>query len=265
MRSGHRLTIALAQQAFACGERDVNLRRAEDSVRNATQHQADLVLLPELWDSGYHLAVSAADASQLGNGIFGALSAWAVRYQVCIAGSVAAREGDRLYNTAFLYDLDGTCAAAYHKLHLFRPLDEHTVFASGKSAPTFLCPWGRTALSICYDLRFPELYRYYALQGVDLVLVPAAWPHTRVDHWRILTKARAIENGLAIAACNHPCDDRRTPFGGHSTLIDPWGRTVVEAQEKPALVVGTLDLAEVHPARTAIPVLTDRRPDIYPI
>jgi predicted amidohydrolase len=258
------VTVACVQLTFPAGDVAGNVARAARGVKRAAQGGAELVLLPELWDSGYHLPTAQAIATGTGEGAFAVMANLAARHGLFLAGSSAERDRDHTYNTLALYRPDGACAATYRKLHLFGPLGEHDVFVPGRNAQVVECPWGPTALSICYDLRFPELYRAYAVRDAVLALVCAAWPPARIDHWNVLLRARAIENGLTVAACNHPAAPDRSPgFGGRSALIDAWGQTVAAATGEPAVLIGTLDTRTSEAARSTIPALLDRRPGTY--
>jgi predicted amidohydrolase len=118
-------------------------------------------------------------------------------------------------------------------------------------------------LAICYDLRFPELFRGYALGGARLIVIPAQWPAPRIDHWRTLLRARAIENQCFVAGCNRVGTDPDNTFGGASAVIGPWGELLVEGGDQAALLVARITPAKVDEARRRIPVLSDRRPDRY--
>ena len=118
-------------------------------------------------------------------------------------------------------------------------------------------------MAICYDLRFPELFRHYALQGARLILLPAEWPNPRREHWRTLLRARAIENQCFVAACNRVGESDGTSFFGASAVIDPWGATLIEGDDTPAILTTTLDLSLVENVRERIPVFADRRPELY--
>jgi predicted amidohydrolase len=124
-------------------------------------------------------------------------------------------------------------------------------------------PWGLTGIAICYDLRFPELLRRYAVQGAKLIIIPAEWPIERIDHWRALLQARAIENQAYIVATNSAGKTGDKIFGGHSAVIDPWGKVMVELGEQPGLATVDIDLDYVDTVRARIPVFEDRRTDIY--
>jgi omega-amidase len=152
----------------------------------------------------------------------------------------------------------------YRKLHLFGLMEEDQYLAPGAAGLTMDLPWGTTGMAICYDLRFPELFRRYATQdGARLIVVPAEWPLERIDHWRALLVARAIENQAYIIATNAAGKTGDTVFGGHSMVIDPWGNIMVEAGETSQLLTVELDLTLVDTVRKRIPVFDDMRLDIY--
>jgi predicted amidohydrolase len=119
------------------------------------------------------------------------------------------------------------------------------------------------ALAICYDLRFPEQWRRYTDAGAQVIFIPAEWPARRGEHWRLLLRARAVENQLFVAGCNRAGADSDGEFGGHSAAVDPWGRVLVEGGTEPGLFVATLDLDEVARTRRLFPFLRDRRPEVY--
>jgi len=260
------LTISLCQMDVTAGQPSANLARAREQVRQAAQAGAQLAVLPELWSSGYDLAHAARHADAPGSGLFAEMAALAQKHRLYLAGSLLERRDEGFFNTAALYGPDGNLLGRYSKVHLFRLMDEHRYLQAGDDMPVFDLPWGPTALAICYDLRFPELFRRYALAGAVLVIVPAQWPARRIEHWHTLLRARAIENQTILAACNRVGrdSDHGAPFGGHSTLCDAWGRIVTQGSgDEEAVLTGTVDLASVGEARSFIPALQDRRADLY--
>jgi predicted amidohydrolase len=124
--------------------------------------------------------------------------------------------------------------------------------------------WGKAGLAVCYDLRFPEMFRKYALKGTRLVFIPAEWPAARVSHWSTLLRARAIENQMFVVGVNCVGKIGNETFGGSSTIISPWGETIAEANNQDEqLITAEIDLDQVDEFRMKIPVFEDRRPDIY--
>ncbi len=256
--------VSLAQIDVAVGRPKVNLARVQARVQQAAEAGAELVVLPELWGSGYDLAHAERHADELGAGLFAETATLARKHSLYIVGSLLERQGQAFFNTAVLYDPEGALQGYYRKVHLFRLMDEPRYLQAGDATPVFDLPWGRTALAICYDLRFPELFRRYALTGAVLVIVPAQWPERRVAHWRTLLCARAIENQMVVAGCNRVGQDSDdTLFGGHSAIYDAWGRAVVKGDDEEALLTGTVDFSGVAQARSLIPAFEDRRSDLY--
>ncbi len=257
------IKIALAQMDVKWADPEANLATARDMVAQAATAGADLVVLPELWGSGYDLAHAAAYATPLDSGLFEAMATLAREHGLYVAGSLLEESEGRIYNTCALFGPQGL-VGRYRKLHLFCLMAEDRYLAPGDGPA--LCsdlPWGATALAICYDLRFPELFRGYAVAGARLMLIPAQWPARRVDHWQALVRARAIENQCVVAACNRIGADPDATFGGASAVVGPWGEVLVEGDDQPALLLAEADLAEVDEARRHIPVLRDRRPECY--
>jgi len=258
------ITVALAQMEIALGQPDRNRSAARALAAEAADRGADLLILPELWSTGYDLARSTAYAAPLGAGDFGEMASLAREYGLYVAGSaLETNPNGRPFNTAVLYDPQGGLQGAYHKVHLWKPLGEGEHMTPGDALPTFDLPWGRTALAVCYDLRFPEMWRRYADAGAILVLIPAEWPTRRVEHWRLLLRARAVENQFFVVGCNRSGADEDGDFGGHSAAVDPWARVLVDGGSEPGLFFATLDLAEVARSRSLFNFLADRRPEVY--
>ncbi len=258
------LPVALAQMDITFGAPAANLDTVRPLAATAAASGAHLLVLPELWTTGYDLAHAAELAAPPDAGIHAELAALARTQGIAIVGStLTRRESGYITNTATLYDATGTLQASYDKLHLFGLMDEPAHLQPG-ATPT-LCdpPWGRTALAICYDLRFPELFRSYALRGAGLIIVPAEWPAARLHHWRTLVQARAIENQCFVVAVNRVGSDPHTEFGGHSIVVDPQGNVLAAGGDSAELLFAQLDLATVQPTREHIPVLRDRRPTAY--
>lgn len=263
-----RLTISLAQMDCRLGDPDANFAHATAQIAEAARRGSDLVLLPELWSTAYALDAAASLAAPLATtpateGWFGRVAALAAAHRLYVGGSLLEVRDGRYYNCFALYGPDGVLCGAYRKVHLFRLMDEEKYLAPGEEPVLLDLPWGKTGLAICYDLRFPELLRSYALAGARLLLIPAEWPHPRREHWRTLLRARAIENQCFVAACNRIGVTGHNTFFGASAVIDPWGAPLVEAGEVSTLLTVTVDLALVDEVRRRIPVFEDRRADLY--
>lgn len=258
-----RLTISLGQMDVVLGQPAANFERVREWTREAARRGSALVLFPELWSTSYDYEAVDRLAEPLGEGLFAQLSELARENHIAIGGSVLEKQDGRVYNTFALHGGDGSLQAAYRKVHLFRLMDEDKWLAPGDRLELVETDWGMTGLGICYDLRFPEMFRRYALGGARLVLLPAEWPAVRTYHWQTLLRARAIENQMFVAACNRVGELRGEPFGGRSAVIDPWGEPLVEGGANESLLTTEIDLSKVDEARGRIKVFEDRRPDVY--
>lgn len=257
------LTISLAQMDIALGQPQVNLTKVQELTAEAMRRGSDVVLFPELWSTGYDLENAEQYATSLDEGLFAELAALARKNTIHVCGSLLSLQDGRYYNTAPLFSPAGKRLGHYSKIHLFRLMDDDKYLAAGQVAPVFDLPWGKSAMAICYDLRFPELFRRYALAGARIIFLLAEWPYPRLEHWRTLLQARAIENQMFIAACNRVGESKGERFFGHSAIYDPWGRLVVEAGDSEVLLTASVDVALVEEVRQTIPVFADRRPELY--
>jgi predicted amidohydrolase len=231
--------------------------------RIAACHGSDLVVLPELWATGYfHFDDYAETAQPLSGRAVEALSEAARAAGAHVhAGSLVERdEQGRLYNTSLLFGPDGELLHTYRKIHLFGyDSREGALLTAGHGTAVAATPFGRTGLATCYDLRFPELFRAQVDQGAELLVVAAAWPLARIDTWRLLLRARAIENQAMVIAVNAADTQGDVALGGHSLVIDPWGEVLLETGTASEVRSIELDLDGVAQARGTFPALADRR------
>lgn len=257
------LSIALAQMDVPVARPEDNLAQARAFAAQARDAGADFFLLPELWLHGYDLERGDEWADPLGQGGFAQMAQMAREFGLYVSGSLLESHAHGVSNTAVLYSPDGMLLGAYRKMHLFRLMQEHRYLYPGDHATLCPTPWGPVGLAICYDMRFPEIFRAMALAGAVLFLVPAQWPIPRVDAWFLLARARATENELFVAACNRVGDDGQTEFPGRSCVVDPWGNVLVEGNDDAQLLVAQVDLQEMRKARRYLTIYEDRRPDAY--
>jgi deaminated glutathione amidase len=264
----------------------VNLQRARILLESAAAQGAELAVLPE-----YFCLMGQTDADKLAIGEpFGrgplqqflsdsarALGMWLVGGTIPLTDRESAQAAvhppasARVSNSSLVFSLDGTCVARYSKIHLFRfdngreRYDESLVLTAGQDPVSFDLPskdghtW-RIGLSVCYDLRFAELYRVYALAGAHLLLVPSAFTHTTGhDHWEVLLRARAIENlAFVAAAAQGGLHDNQRRTWGHAMTIDPWGKVLGQQETGEGVVVSELDFANLAACRTRLPALQHR-------
>ena len=258
------MKLSCVQMDMRLGEADWNFARAQDLVRQAAEAGPDVILLPEMWNTGFFPADLDRSADRDGErtkSVFSPLAAELNTNIVC--GSVANRRGDGFYNTAYVFDRTGAVLAEYDKTHLFSPSGEHERFRAGDRLCRFSLEGRSCGLIICYDLRFPELTRTLALEGLDLLFVPAQWPDKRSMHLQTLARARAIENQMFLALCNSVGAAGETRCGGHSAIIDPWGEYLARAWDGEELITGELDFSVIEGIRSSINVFRDRRPELY--
>jgi predicted amidohydrolase len=251
------LNLALAQMTVRAGDVSANQATAERLVTQAAVAGAELAILPELWATGYDWPCIYQHATSLGEGLWADMAGLAQDRGVYLIGSLPLAEGGSLYNAAGLFDPAGQVVGVYRKTHLFGPMQEPEHFTPGDVLPTFELPWGRTALAICYDVRFPEVFRSYAAAGAVLMLVCTQWPRRRIPHWDVLLPARAIENQCVVAGCNAVGEALGQPLGGRSAAYGPWGEMLVHADETEAVVMAQVDMETVTKARAAFPFVAD--------
>lgn len=258
------IKIALLQMDIALGEPEVNRAKARQWVRQAAESGADVIVLPEMWNTAYSLENIRDLADRDGAETIAMMSELAREYNVNIhAGSVADLRGEQVYNTTYLFNREGEVVGDYSKIHLFRLMDEEKYLEGGDKVGRFQLDGVEIGTMICYDLRFPELTRTLSLDGAQVVFLPAEWPHPRLNHWRHLQIARAIENQMFVVSCNRVGRAGETEFFGHSMVIDPWGEIVFEADDKEGIHLVEIDLGIVPEIRSRIPIFEDRRPDLY--
>lgn len=268
------LTVRIGLAQLSSGrDKSANLAAAGDAVDQLVSKGADLVVLPEMFN---HLASDEKNALAA-ESIPGPSSEWARgkarEHAVFLhCGSLIERRGDALLNTSVVFDRNGTEVARYSKMHLFDVrLPDGTVYSESKAiAPghepaTFDCEGMTVGLSICYDLRFPELFRSLADRGAHLFVVPAAFTvATGINHWEPLMRARAIENGCYVAGCGQwgrtGAGDQRY---GHSMVVDPWGVMIAQCGEGTGTVSAELSLDYLRAVRERMPVLQHRRRDVF--
>ncbi len=257
------MNIACIQMDIAFGEPEENkktvVRYMEQIARNV-----DVVVLPELWTTGYDLARLGDIADENGEDAKTFLSSLARAYNVHIVGGSVAKKTERqITNTMYIVDRNGDVVCEYSKLHLFKLMDEHKHLQAGETTGIFSLDGVTGAGVICYDIRFPEWIRAHVLHGAEVLFVVAEWPLVRLHHWRTLLMARAIENQCYVVACNRAGKDPNNEFAGHSLIIDPWGNILAEGDEQETVIVANIDINEVQDVRARIPIFSDRRPDVY--
>ncbi len=267
-------------QMVSGSDLQTNLKQAQALLRTAVEAGAELAVLPE-----YFCLMGQRDSDKLViQEVFGhgpiqrflaesakSLGLWLVGGTIPVTAQAQGKPVARVNNSSLVFSPDGQCVARYDKIHLFRfdngteHYDESQVLEAGSEAVTFDLAsrdghrW-RVALSVCYDLRFAELYRAYASAGAHLLLVPSAFTYTTGhDHWEVLLRARAIENLAFVAAATQGgLHDNQRRTWGHAMLIDPWGKVLAQRAQEAGVVVADLDFDLLTACRTRLPALQHR-------
>lgn len=260
--------LALVQFESALCDPAANAEKACRMISEAGEHNADLVVFPELFSTGYQLDVVGPRVSELSEPVDGptvkALRS-AAKSAGCyvIAGIALTHElTGVVYNSSVVIDREGNLIGTYDKQHLWAL--ERFYFRSGDHCPVFEADFGRFGVMICYDMGFPEVARMLALQGADIVVCPSAWCEQDMDIWDTNAPARALENTVFLAAVNRYGKENGLVMPGHTMVCNPRGHVVARLEEESeGILYATIDLDDVRKHRVTSPYLRDRRPDLY--
>ena len=249
---------------IAFGKPQKNYQTVERLFDKTHTEKPDIIVLPELWTTGYDLTHLNEIADFKAAQTIEFLQNAAQKYQVhLIGGSVANRVENGVRNTLLIINKDGRLVHQYSKLHLFKLMDEHVYLEAGSEKGLFQLDNYQFAGAICYDIRFPEWIRAHTSKGAEALFVVAEWPAQRLSHWRALLIARAIENQCYVIGCNRSGQDPNNHFAGHSLIIDPWGEVIAEAGENEEILSAEIEMDLVKEVRKQIPIFADRRPEFY--
>jgi len=255
------IRAAAIQFTVKPGDVDANLAYVREALPRAAAQGAHLAVLPEMWSSGFAYG-KLNDLALRTAGIVDELLALSRELKMVIVGSLPEPNGDKVFNTVHVMD-NGTLAGVYRKIHLFSLLGEDRAFSGGDSWLLADTSIGKVGVIICYDLRFPELSRRLAVEGAQVICVPAQWPKPRDEHWRTLLRARAMENQLFVVACNACGIIGKLDFFGMSMIIDAKGDVLAEAGEREGEIIASLDMQTMTDWRAQIPCFNDRKPESY--
>lgn len=267
------ITVGICQMDVL-EDKQANIKKAVQMIGRAAGAGAVLVVLPEMFNCPYHTAKFKAYAESWPEGeTVRALAAVAREHGVyVVGGSITERDGDRLYNSSFIFDPNGQLLARHRKVHLFDvdlpggvSVKESATLGYGQQITVVPAPFGSFGVAICYDIRFPELARLMVLRGAQIIVVPAAFNMTTGPaHWHLLFRMRAVDNQVFMVAASPARNvDASYVAYGHSLVVDPWGEIVAEAGTGEQLLVARLDLSRLSRVRSQLPLLRHRRTDIY--
>lgn len=243
------------------GDVDANLAYVRNALQRVSALGANLVVLPEMWSSGFAYK-NLNELAERTAGILDELLSLSQKLGLVIVGSMPEPNGNKVFNTIYVVD-NGELAGVYRKIHLFSLLGEDRAFSGGDSWLLAKTSIGKIGVIVCYDLRFPELSRRLAVEGAEIICIPAQWPKPRQEHWRTLLRARAIENQLFIISANSCGIVGKLDFFGMSMIIDAQGNILAEAGEAEENIIFELDMQSMIDWRKQIPCFNDRKPEYY--
>jgi predicted amidohydrolase len=253
--------------------KEENIKTAASMIKEAAGNGADIVSLPEMWPCLYETEYFRPNAEPEGGPLTEAMSGWAKENGVyLVGGSIPLLRGEEMYNSCFVYGRDGEKLACHDKAHLFDidvdggiTFKESDSFTPGDGATVFETELGTIGVEICFDVRFPEFARKTSLEGAKLIFLPAAFNMTTGPaHWELTMRARALDDQVYFAACS-PARDENGPYVayGHSMVVSPWGDVIAEADETAQIVYADIDTDHVDSIRRQLPLITQRRPELY--
>lgn len=268
------MRIALCQTTVY-KDKNKNLHNAERAIAEAAASHVDMVVLPEMFVCPYSKKAVAASAQPAGGESWQAMSEAAGKNHVyLVAGSMPELENGNIYNTAYIFDRNGRQIGRYRKMHMFdidvkgaQAYRESDVVTPGNEVVVIDTEFGPIGIAICYDVRFPELFRLIAAKGAKAVVIPAAFNRTTGPaHWELLMRARALDQEMYVLGCAAAGDWTAAYNGwGHSIAVSPWGEVMEQLGEGPGLLVANLDFQYAEQVRQQIPVLSQLRTDIYEV
>lgn len=251
------MKISLVQYSPKWEDKNSNMIKIR-KILSQQSELGDLVIFPEMTLTGFTMNTIVMSEKLKGES-FIFFSEIANRNSTNVFAGMIEQKGKNYLNTLIHCDAEGKLKKNYHKLHPFSFSSEDKFYNKGEELVVTKVEGWKIGLSICYDLRFPELFRLYAKMGVELIINIANWPDTRIEHWRTLLKARAIENQCYVAGVNRVGKDLKLNYNGYSSLFDPMGKEVVSKKDKETILTADIDKNYVVEVRKRLPFLNDIR------
>lgn len=270
------IKIAIIQMKVS-NDKNANIFKAEQMISEAVkgERRPELLVLPEMFNCPYQSDLFPEYAEEEGEYTYQQLARIARENQIyLLGGSIPEREGNKIYNTAYIFDREGRNIGKHRKIHLFdidieggQTFRESNTLSSGNSIEVFETDIGKIGVIICYDIRFPELSRLLVEKGAEIILVPAAFNMTTGPaHWEILFRTRALDNQVFMIGAAPARNEKSNYISyGNSIIVDPWGRVLNRAKEREGIVLETINLGLVKKIREELPLLKHMRRDLYRI
>lgn len=267
-----KFTVALCQMQVV-EDKNENVAHALDMIKKASQ-KADIIILPEMWNCPYQTELFPLYAEEMDNSpTLNAICKAAKKQETYIlAGSIPEKHDGKTHNSSFFINPEGEIIGVHRKIHLFDidvpdaiSFKESQTLTAGNNVTVIDTELGKIGICICYDIRFPELLRLMALEGAELIIVPGAFNMTTGPaHWKPLIKVRAVDNQVYVAAASPARDNKASYVAyGHSMVADPWGKVISEAGAGEEILYVTIDGSSIGKVRNELPLLKNRRTDIY--
>jgi predicted amidohydrolase len=261
------MKVAAAQISCALGDFNANVRKIRDFAARAKTDGVDLVVFPEMSDTGYSMPVIQKHARPWKEGAVGEILKIAKENSIAIVAGISDRDGDSIFNTQVFVSANGDVLGKYRKTHLVTaaPLDERVCFSPGNEFVTCQIRDFNIGLSICYDLRFPEMARTLAVKyGANVIVNSSAWPVVRAEHLRILALARAVENQSYFIVANRVGTDDGVTLCGGSVIVDPAGKILAAAPAgREELIEAEISSEIIDDVRKRVPAFSHRRGELY--
>jgi predicted amidohydrolase len=255
------MILCCAQIQSSWEDPEATLTRAERCIGRASRNGGDIICFPEQFATGWDPS-SLRHVQGLDGPLVSRLQSLAEEYSIAILGSLRKRSAPRPENTCVAISSGGEIVAEYSKCHLFSPAGEDRIYQRGNAIATFPLAGMTLGIAICYDLRFASLFALYADAGVDVVLVPAAWPASRLSHWELFIRARAVEYQVYVAGINTTGVTPVDIYEGGTMVADPTGALLFAAGADEGVYSCEISRDFVARVRSALPVRKDRRPDL---
>lgn len=253
------MKLGLVQYSPEWENKSTNQKKIETLIKSLNMNP-DFLIFPEMTLTGFTMNVELGENFDISKSetlqYFSNLSK---NYSINSIAGFIERDGEKFFNTLFVIDRKGNVRAKYRKIHLFSFAGEEKHFSNGEKPEIVEIENLKVGLSICYDLRFPELFRFYAKEKVNLIVNIANWPDSRIDHYIHLLKARAIENQCFVAGVNRVGYGKKDYYDGRSSVFDPLGNELISVKDEEKIIIAEIDLAKIDDVRRKFPFLNDIR------
>ena len=243
---------------------DKNRKKVSEMIDKASKGYPDVILLPEMWNTSFNFNSIREKSDKNGQPTLTLLTQKAIEYNVnIVAGSISDMINDKVYNRSYVIDRDGSVKHSYDKIHLVHHANEDTYIEAGSRIEVFEIDGIKCGIIICYDFRFPEICRTLALKGAEVVFAPVQWFESRLSHYEVFCKARALENQIFIVSANRIGQEFKAVFPGQSMVVDPWANIIGRMDHQEGILHCEIDLKLINRIRKKVTCFDDRRPDLY--